>query len=519
MIEMLTQIQEAWSALSGKQRLMLLFTFAVTVAAVGGAVWWARQPSFAVLYTGMDPKDAQAVVQELEARKIPHRLHSGGGTVEVPMEQVDRLRMDLAAKNTVSSGRFGFLEMFSQDNIAQSNQSQRIRFQKALEDELARTIESLAEVKTARVHLVLPGDRVFIDDKDVAKASVTLSLGAGTSLSSEQVQAIARIVAGAVPELSLDRVSVVDTAGRVLWEGDGEGSLSGPRQIEMKAAVEKDFNSKVGRVLEPVIGANRFVVRTSANLDFQRSVRKEMTYDPETGVLISEEKRKERTDSNSGGGGVPGTASNLPGSGGTGGATSGENSEKQDQKSNFQYSSVEKTVEEPVGALTRISVAVLVDTNWEGDGTAEGAARRPVPRSDDEIAKIEGLVKAAISFDAGRGDVITVEQAPFQQAPAVVETKGFDWMAYLPYLRYPLLAVLLLMVFTLFFKPFLRLAGDALARGRQFTIPGAAAAESQLQAPPSSAVELMRQRLSQLASEQPEGMAQTVRVWLNEPKK
>lgn len=519
MIEILTQIQEAWSALTGKQRLMLLFTFAVTVAAVGGIVWYARQPSYAVLYTGMDPKDAQAVVQELEARKVPHRLHAGGGTVEVPVEQVDRLRMDLAAKNTISSGRFGFMEMFSQDNIAQSNQSQRIRFQKALEDELARTIESLDEVKTARVHLVLPGDRVFIDDKDVAKASVTLTLGLGTSISSEQVQAIARIVAGAVPELSLDRVSVLDTTGRVLWEGDGEGSLSGPRQMEMKAGVEKDINSKVARVLEPVIGADRFVVRTSATLDFQRSLRKEMTYDPDTGVLISEEKRKERTDSSSGGSGVPGTASNLPGSGGTGGMTSGETSEKQDQKSNFQYSSVEKTIEDPVGTLTRLSVAVLVDTNWEGEATGEGGTRKSVPRSDDEITKIEGLVKAAISFDSTRGDLVTVEQAPFQQAPVVVQPRGFEWQKYLPYLRYPLLAVLLFLVFTLFFKPFMRLAGDALARGRQFTIPGAATTEAQLNAPPSSAVELMRQRLSQLASEQPEGMAQTVRVWLNEPKK
>lgn len=525
MNEILQQINQAWTSLSLRQRITLVFSAALTIAAIGGIVWWAQQPAWTVLYTGLDGKEAQEIVQELQASKVPFRLSDGGTTIEVPFEKIDQARIDLAAKNLPQSGRFGFVEMFQADSFAQSNRMHQVRLQRALEDELARTIESLDEVRTARVHLVLPGERVFLDDDDVAKASVTLSVGRGGRIATENVQAIARIVAGAVPELDIAHVNVVDTTGRVLWDGGGEdggGSMAAFRQVEMKNAVEGDINRKVAKVLEPLVGPDRFIVRTTADLDLTHSVWKERQYDPDRGVLVSEQKSKKKSSAGgaAGAGGVPGTASNLPGAAAS---TSGRNSSQSEsqQTNSYEYSVVEKQVEEPTGRVKRISVAVLVDQSWVKAENEEQA--QPVPRSEEEMARIEQLVKAAISFDEARGDVVTVEQSPFRITEPVIEDPGFDPRGWLPLIKYPSLVLLLLLAFLLFYRPMMKTVRQALPAARP---PGAGASsssggasaslEQQFQLGPPSQLEILRQRLSALATEEPEGMAQTMRVWLHE---
>ncbi len=529
----LEQFEATWGSLTGKQRGTLIMSGLLTAAAIGGLVWWAGQPSWSTLYTNLDPKDAQAVIQELQSRKVAFQLTNGGTGISVPVEQVDKLRMELAAKNLPGSGRFGFLEMFGQDTIAQSDRTQRMRYQKALEDELARTIESIEEVRSARVHLVLPGDRVFLDDQDVSKASVTLQLKRTTVPSPDEVRSIVHIVSGAVQGLSPERVSVVDTSGHTLWEGDGAtGGLITARQGEMKRGVEKDIESKVARVLEPLVGADKFVVRTSADMDFQKVLRKERNIDPDSAALVSEQKSKERSSSSQGNlaGGVPGTASNLPGGQTPNNGSGNDSSQSDSVTNNYEYSVVERTVEEPVGTVKKLSVAVLVDqATKEGAPGAAGAAGQPrqtVPRTAEELKRIEGLVKAAISFNAERGDVVTVDQAPFAVA-VEPPPPGFDWKQYLPYAKYPALLLFMVLAFLLFYRPFVKTAREAVVRGRDAGARrgapagagGAAVAEvDQRMLGPASQVEMLRQRLAKLAAEQPGGMAQTVRVWLHEPK-
>ena len=510
MQELFQQISAAWNALTLRQRMTLVATTALTVAAVGALVFWAQQPTWGVLYTGLDPRDAQAVVQQLQSQKVPVRVTAGGGSVEVPLEKVDALRMQLAVKGLPESGKFGFMEMFSGDTIAQSSQVQKIRYQKALEDELARTIEALDEVRSARVHLVLPGERVFVDDKSVAKASVTVGLRAGTTLAPEKVQAIARIVTGAVPELSLEEVSVLDTQGHVLWEGDGDGAaVAGSRQIELRTAVERDVNGKVGRVLEPLVGADGFVVKTTAELDFQKVLRREKSYDPESGVLLTEERTKETQTSSSA------AASSPPRKRG------GNLSERQNQRASYEYSVTESSIEQPIGQLQRLSVAVLVDQRWTEIQGAASRERLPTPRSDEELAKIEGLVKGAIGFDAQRGDRVTVEQVAFQRPPVETAGGGFEVRPWLPLVKWPALVALALMAFFLLVRPLLAtLRQAAVGRHDLMSVPaasGTAAAPAALQLGNPSPVELMRQRLASVATEQPEGMAQTLRIWLHEP--
>jgi flagellar M-ring protein FliF len=520
MQELLQQISAAWNALALRQRVTLLATTALTVAAVGAIVYWAQQPTWGVLYTGLDPRDAQPVVQELQSRKVPVRIAAGGGSVEVPLEQVDALRMQMAVQGLPESGKFGFLEMFSGDSIAQSSQVQKIRYQKALEDELARTIEALDEVRSARVHLVLPGARVFVDDKSVAKASVTVGLRAGSALAVEKVQAIARIVAGAVPELSLEQVNVLDTQGHVLWEGDGDGSaVAGSRQIELRAAIERDVNGKVGRVLEPLVGADGFVVKTTAELDFQKVLRREKSYDPDSGVLLTEERTREKQASPDAAAGAPGTASHS--SSGPGGEADADGVlERQNHRTSYEYSVSESSIEQPVGQLQRLSVAVLVDQRRTEVAGVEGTERTATARSDEELAKIEDLVKGAIGFDAQRGDRVTVEQVAFQRPPVETAAGGFDVRPWLPLVKWPTLVALALMAFFLLVRPLLATLRQA-AAGRHdiLSVPvasGTPAAPAALPLGKPSPVELMRQRLALVAAEQPEGMAQTLRIWLHQ---
>jgi flagellar M-ring protein FliF len=525
MQELLTQISEAWSALSLRQRTTLIVSALLTFAAVAAIGWWAKQPTLTTLVTGLDPKDAQSVVTQLQSEGVAFELRNGGTELAVPIERVDELRMKLAAQGLPASGHFGFKEMFAEDNIAQSNRSQMMRYQKALEDELARTIESLDEVRSARVHLVLPGERVFVDDDDHSKASVTLSLVRGTRLPQERVQAIVRIVTGAVKGLALEQVSVVDTAGHVLWEGGGDnaGTLSA-RQLEIKSATEADVNAKVATVLTPIIGEGRFTVRTSADLDFKKITARETNYDPNSGVLISERKSKEKSSSGSDAAGAPGTASNLPGAAQASAAGSRESQEKNDQQSSFEYSRIERAIEEPVGSVKRLSVAVLVDQIWpdsangqSGEGNASGGeAAKPIERSPEEMAKLEALVRAAINYDVNRGDLVTIQQAPFLRDPVVELEPGFDPKAWVPLVKFPVMILLLLLVFFLFYRPLVATLRQATVR----PVPATLTAEAQLGGPlqlgPPSRLEQTRQRLTMLASEEPEGVAQTVRVWLHE---
>jgi flagellar M-ring protein FliF len=512
MKEIVDQIRVAWESLSLRQRMSLVFSAALTVLIVGAVVWWARQPDWTVLYTGLQPKDAQAVLQELQGQNVAHRVKDGGSVIEVPYSEVDRLRMDLAAKNLPESGRFGFMEMFNQDNFAQSNRMHQVRVQKALEDELGRTIETLEEVRSARVHLVLPGERVFLDDDDVAKASVTLGLARVGKIPSEQVQAIARIVSGAVPELSLELVNVVDTRGRVLWNGDDDAVS---RQVEIKNAIESDINEKVARVVEPIVGPDGYVVRTTADLDLEKIVRRETQYDPDSGVLISEDKTKREVTSSDETGGAPGTASNLPGGVQGGAGASGTSESEKSTVNNFQYSVVEQQIEEPVGSIKRLSVAVLVDQKpQEGGAGSEG---EPQPRSEEEIQRIEELVKAAISFSTDRGDRVTVEQTPFLRMTQEEPPRTFDPRPWLPFLKYPALLLLLLLAFLLFYRPLIRTVKTALET-KGTPRRGHAEVEQPLQLGQPSQLELIRQKIASIAAEHPEGMAQTMRAWLHEGK-
>jgi flagellar biosynthesis/type III secretory pathway M-ring protein FliF/YscJ len=283
-----------------------------------------------------------------------------------------------------------------------------------------------------------------------------------------------------------------------------ERAASGlPQQIELQAALERDVNAKVARVLEPLLGPDGFVVKTTAEVDFTRVLRREKSYDPDSAVVLSEERTRERK-----------TAA----------------TERQDQRTSYEYSFREESFEPPVGQLKRLSVAVLVDQRWSGGGESAEVATSALPRNDEEIASIEDLVKGAIGFDAQRGDRVTVEQAAFRREPAAAPAGPWSIRSWPPQVAWPALGALALLAGILLARALWGgKRGAGAAAGASGDQPLAAAGADAMSGAPAgsvagtaagrpSPVEALRQRLAAAAVEQPEGMAQTLRVWLHEAR-
>ncbi len=521
MNEFLEQFTKAWDALSLRQKASLFVSAGLTVVAVLAVVWWARLPTWAPLQTGLDAKDAQVVIQELQAAKIKVNTADGGATIEVPIEMVDQARRLLASKD-LPAGVYGSTDdLVIGAGLGESSRTIEYRLKRSLESRLARTLEEFTWIRHARVHLTLGGNSPFVDDKDVAKASVQLTVLKGFQPTSAQAQGVVNTVRDSVPELVEEHISVVDQSGRPIVDGQAMaagGGVAASRQLEIKNAVERDINKKIASVLVPLVGMNGYAIRTDATLDHQKTKRFLKTYDPDRSVLISESKSKEKTNSgrDRNGGGAPGTATNLPGGQGVRGGGTSSSSQNSTQQNSYQPSFEETTIEEPSGTVERLSVSVVVNHKQEVEEGKEEASI--VPRSEEEMQQLDRLIKAAMGFDEQRGDVLVLAQQAFQPAPVVEAPEASDPLSYLPLVKWPALVVLSLVAFFLFYKPTLKTVQSMLSTKSHAAAEDDASAEleRQLQIGPPSRLELMRQRLAKLAAEEPEGMAQTMRVWLNE---
>jgi flagellar biosynthesis/type III secretory pathway M-ring protein FliF/YscJ len=302
--------------------------------------------------------------------------------------------------------------------------------------------------------------------------------------------------------LALTVTAAGTPAGAAPEQGAPEGDAPGfPQQIALRAALERDIDGKVARVLEPLVGSDGFVVRTTAEMDFAKVLRREKSIDPDSAVVLTEERSKEK----------PAAAS-----------------ARQEQRASYEYSVRESSIEQPAGQLLRLSVAVLVDQRRSDDGGVDepagtaGAGPRATPRSDEEIAQIEELIKGAIGFDARRGDRVTVEQVAFRRAPVVTPAAGLDPRSWPPRATGIALFALALAAFALLARPLLarlRPAANGALPAAAGGLQPAAAGSGTLPAGRPSPVEALRQRLAAVAVEEPEGMAQTLRVWLHESRR
>lgn len=372
---------------------------ALLLASIAALVWYASRPDWRTLYAGLNPDDARAMAVELTAANIPFNVSPDGTALQVTAENLDKARLVATAKGDPSSGRMGF-ELFDKPNWIGSEFDEKVNYQRALEGELEHTIDTLSDVESARVNLVMPHDSLFTDDQRAAKASVVLTLRR-RSISDDEAAAIRNLVAGAVDDLEPQDVTLVDSSGQQL------GQKSSTEQNETH---EQDLASKLIETLEPVAGEGN--VRASVNIEYDTSISDEVdkTYDPNNVVTLS----MQRSQQTAGGpplvSGVPGTASNAPNTKPPVYPKSATQAQSESQESGT-YGVSEKVLhtKQGPGQIRRITAAVLINQVM----TVNGKKVSWKPRSPVEMKRLTELAEAAIGFDSSRGDIVSVVDLPF----------------------------------------------------------------------------------------------------------
>ncbi|MCB0353568.1 MAG: flagellar M-ring protein FliF [Bdellovibrionales bacterium] len=418
----LGQITESYMKLPLVQK--ILFPVLV-VGSVMGIIYiskWANKPEFVTLYSDLEPADSAAVIQALKTQKVKYDVRGGGSVIAVsPPDVVHELRMTLAGEGIPKGGVVG-LEIFESSNLGSTTFQEKVKFMRAIQGELERTITSLEAVTAARVHIAQPEKSVFANRSNKTTASVMLRLRGRDQLEPRQIKGIARLVAGSVEGLSVEDVTILDSSGTLLTtpeEQDGENMQMEATRLAYQREIEQGYVRRIEQMLTKVVGHNKAIARVTAEMDFTQSEREEETYDPGGQVIRSERSVQEGL-GNSQRGGIPGVVSNIdtppnlltPPQDAT-------SSARNESVKNYEVSRAVSRTKSSQGELVRLSVAVLVDGNYVETAGANGAVTSEFqPLASETLEQIESIVKSAVGYDPLRGDTVTVENIEFSNQQA-----------------------------------------------------------------------------------------------------
>ena len=429
--------------------LMLFFVF-LTVR--------VSQPSMELLYGDLSAADASSIAGVLEGAGIRYSVSDDSTQVRVPDDQVGRSRMLLAQEGLPNGGSIGYEIFDQQSGFGTTNFVQNVNQVRAIEGELSRTIGSLDNIRSARVHLVLPRREMFSRDSRPASASVLLGQQRGGMLKSEQIVAIQHLVASAVPELSPDDVSIIDSNGNLLARGgEGEDAMVSAKSEERRRSYERRMTQAIEDIVGRVVGYGGVRATVTADLNFDRIVTNEEIYDPASQVVRSSQLIEETNAERDGGSGEISIGGGLPGAGGDLlGAGSGSENNRTEEVTNFEISRTERNMVREVGEVNRLSVAVLIDGKYEENEEGEKVY---VSRTTEEMDLIEDLVQSAIGYDSDRGDQLRVVNMQF--APLDVEKRsftedllfGFERSEFLDALEIVSVAIMIILVIVLIVQP------------------------------------------------------------------
>ncbi|MBA4374097.1 MAG: flagellar M-ring protein FliF [Thermodesulfovibrio sp.] len=508
----MANIIEGIGAMPLKNKAIVLAVLIIAVASIVLLFSWSQQADYHLLYANLSEGDSGPIAQKLKELKIPYRVEAGG--ILVPSDKVYEVRLQLAAQGLPHGGGIGF-ELFDKTDFGTTDFVQKLNYRRALQGELSRTIMSLSEVEQCRVHLAIPEKTLFNQVDNRPSASVLVKLRSGRTLAQNQVQGIVHMVSSSIEGMNPKDVTVVDARGDMLTRpGDDAAVGLSSSQLEYQRNLEKEIESRVVGILEPVIGKSKLRARVTANLDFTRSEKTEEKYDPDGQVIRSEQKQLEKTTA-AGTGGVPGVASNIPGKAAAPQASGSQNqSQKQHDTTNYEISKVTSHVVNPTGMLKRLSVAVLVD----GLEVAEKDAKEKkyTPRSGEDLKRYEELVKNAIGFTADRGDEVKIINMQFEGIPkeeiAPVPVNYMYYITTAAKFLVPLIGVLLLYIMIL--KPLLGTL-SSVPRGSQaggeFPLPQSVA---QLEQAMKAKGIPMEQEVIDWAKKNPQQAASLIKGWL-----
>jgi flagellar M-ring protein FliF len=512
MAEWREQSKRLWQNLSNKQKYAiagsaLLIFFGI----LAWSYWWGSRPEYVPLFTNMDAKDAGEVAAKLKESKIPYEIGNNGTAIMVSSKDVYRVRLELASQG-LPRGSKGF-EIFDQNKFGATEFQNKVNYLQALQGELTRTIEQMAEIEKARVHIVLPEDSLYKKNEKPATASIMLKLRPSAQLSREQVKGIVNLAAHSIQGLKPENVTVVDSFARVLNEqSDSMGlpSAATLTQIELTKKVQDDLQRSALSLLEQVLGPGKAAVRVSVELNFDQRTVDRQTFEPvvdDKGIIRSSQDSSENYKGSPQAGGVPGTTSNIPGY--VAGANTQSTYEKKESTRNYEINEVKEKVVVTPGSIRRLTVAVLVDGNV-------------TKNQQDTITK---TVSSALGFNQVRGDVISVEGIPFSTDAADKQRKEEldleQQQARLQWMKLGAVAIAVIGFFFLLRSLMRRRQADE-AEADMMEATQAIQEQHSSEMATSATSEQDRERMAQreaiakLAKGKPDEVAQLIKTWLSE---
>ncbi|WLI77532.1 flagellar basal-body MS-ring/collar protein FliF [Kosakonia sp. H02] len=426
--------------LRANPKIPLMVAAAAAVAIVVAMVLWAKSPDYRTLYSNLSDQDGGAIVTQLTQMNIPYRFADGSGAIEVPADKVHELRLRLAQQGLPKGGAAGF-ELLDQEKFGISQFSEQVNYQRALEGELARTIETLGPVKGARVHLAMPKPSLFVREQKSPSASVTVNLQPGRALDDGQISAVVHLVSSAVAGLPPGNVTVVDQSGRLLTQSGVAGRDLNDAQLKYTADVESRIQRRIEAILGPIVGNGNVHAQVTAQLDFANKEQTEEQYTPNGGDPAQAVLRSRQVNSSEqiGGqypGGVPGALSNQPAPANTAPistppanqqngqqnaqgqaqqgqqttstntATSGPRNTTHNETNNYEVDRTIRHTKMNIGDIQRLSVAVVVNYRTLADG-------KTAALTADQLKQIEDLTREAMGYTEKRGDSLNVVNSPF----------------------------------------------------------------------------------------------------------
>jgi flagellar M-ring protein FliF len=432
-------------ARSPNGRKILLSIGAAFVIALMAGIWlWSAKPEYKVLFSNFSDKDGGAIVAALQQMNVPYKYADGGVAILVPAEQVHDVRLKLAAQGLPKGGGVGF-ELMENQKLGVSQFLEQVNFQRALEGELARSIQSIGAVASARVHLAMPKATVFVREQQKPTASVLLNLHPGRVLDQQQVNAIVHLVASSIPDLPAKNVTVVDQDGNLLTQNDkpaNAGNSLDATQLKYVQELQDNIARRIEAIVTPIVGPNNVHAEATADVDFSRTEQAAESYKPNQTPNSASVRSQQSSESSGPGGngasGVPGALSNQPQANATapvngqtppagqaaapgqGQPPAASASTRKDSTVNYEVDKTVRYTQQPMGGLRRLSVAVVL--NYRTEIKNGKPATRPL--TEAEKTQITDLIRDAMGFSKERGDSLSVLNTPFvapeKEAPAAL---------------------------------------------------------------------------------------------------
>lgn len=419
----------------GLRTIALSVVAAFTLAVMVGIWMWSQQPDYRVLFSNFTDRDGGAIVASLQQLNVPYKYSEGGSAILVPSNQVHDARLKLAAQGLPKGGNVGF-ELMENQKLGISQFLEQVNYQRALEGELARSIQAVSAVQTARVHLAIPKSNVFIREQQKPTASVLLNLYPGRTMDQQQVSAIVHLVASSVPELAAKNVTVVDQNGNLLSDTSKQIANNNldPAQLKYVQDYQENIVKRIESIISPIVGAQNVRAEATADIDFSRSEQAAETYRPNSPPESSTIRSQQSSESYNKGlnaSGIPGALSNQPPVPSTApivapantspnSAASSAGLTQKDSTVNYEVDKTIKYTQLPMGGVKRLSVAIVINFKNETDKSGKVTSKA---LTETEKTQISDLAKEAMGFNKERGDTLNLVNSPFAtpEKEAIVE--------------------------------------------------------------------------------------------------